>query len=137
MAKSLNRVTIIGNLGRDPEISALPSGNTVCKFSVATTESYKDKNGNWQDITDWHNVVLWERLAEFAQKNLHKGSKVYIEGKLKSRSYEKDGVTRYVTEIKGENIVLMSERSQNASEPGHDYHTDHSKHDMEDDDVPF
>ncbi len=107
MAKSLNRVTLLGNLGRDPELRTTPSGASVCNFSIATTESYKDKNDQWQEVTDWHNVVFWNRQAEVAGQYLKKGSKVYIEGKLKTRSYEKDGVTRYVTEVMGNNLVLL------------------------------
>lgn len=116
MAKSLNRVTILGNLGKDPEFQTTPSGASVCKFSVATTESYKDKSDNWQEVTDWHNVVFWNRLAEIANEYLQKGNKVYVEGKLKTRSYEKDGETKYITEIIGNNLVLLpnGDKKQNS-----------------------
>ncbi len=107
MAKSLNRVTLIGNLGKDPELRTTPTGQTVCNFSIATTESYKDKNDQWQEVTDWHNIVMWNRLAEVAGQYLKKGNKVYLEGKLKTRSYEKDGVTRYMTEVMVNNMVLL------------------------------
>jgi single-strand DNA-binding protein len=107
MAKSLNRVTLIGNLGKDPEIRTTPSGATVCNFSLATTETYKDKNDTWQEVTDWHNIVIWNRLGEVAGQYLKKGSKVYLEGKLKTRSYEKDGITRYMTEVFVNNMVLL------------------------------
>ncbi len=107
MAKSLNRVTLIGNLGKDPEVRTTPSGATVCNFSLATTETYKDKNDTWQEVTDWHNIVIWNRLGEVAGQYLKKGSKVYLEGKLKTRSYEKDGITRYMTEVFVNNMVLL------------------------------
>ncbi|MGE5479482.1 MAG: single-stranded DNA-binding protein [Chloroflexota bacterium] len=108
--KSLNRAQLIGNLGRDPELRSTPNGVPVCTISVATTDSYKDKSGAWQESTDWHTVVLWEKLAEIANQYLKKGSKVFIEGKIKTRSYEKDGVTRYVTEIRATNMLLLGGR---------------------------
>ena len=82
MARSLNRVQLIGNLGKDPELRATPSGKSVCTLSVATTESYKNSSGEWQDNTEWHRVVLWERLADVAAQYLKTGSKVFIEGRL-------------------------------------------------------
>ncbi len=124
MAKSLNRVTLLGNLGRDPEVRTTPSGATVCNFSIATTESYKDKNDQWQEVTDWHNVVFWNRQAEVAGQYLKKGSKVYIEGKLKTRSYEKDGVTRYVTEVMGNNLVLLPAGNMGGGQGGNVYNQD-------------
>lgn len=112
MAKSLNRVTLLGNVGKEPIIENTATGKTVCKFSIATTESYKDKSEQWQEVTDWHNVVIWGKLAEVAGKFLQKGSKVYIEGKLKTRSYDKDNITRYVTEVIADNMVLLPNGSQ-------------------------
>lgn len=96
----INKVILIGNLGKDPEIRKLEGGSSVGKFSVATNESYQDKAGNWQTLTEWHNVVVWRSLAERAEKQLKKGSTVYIEGKLTHRSYkDKDNIDRYVTEV--------------------------------------
>lgn len=105
---------LIGNLGKDPEVRHLENGTPVATFSVATNESYKDKTtGERRDITDWHNIVLWRGLAEVAEKYLKKGDQVYIEGKLKSRSYQdKEGVTKYITEVVGENMTMLSGRGE-------------------------
>ncbi len=117
MARSLNRVTLIGNLGQDPELRSLPSGQSVCKFTLATSESYKDKNGEWQEVTDWHNIVLWENLAREAGENLKKGSRAYVEGKIKNRSYEgKDGQKRYITEITATMCYPLVRTSTNSGE---------------------
>jgi len=121
MAKSLNRVTLIGNLGKDPELRSTPQGRSVTTLTLATTERYKDRNGNWQDITDWHRVVLWDRLAEVACEHLRKGSKVYIEGKLKTRNYEdKQGILRYVTEVLASNMVMMTVRREDNKDENND-----------------
>jgi single-strand DNA-binding protein len=112
--RGLNKVTLIGNLGKDPEIQILDGNIKVAKFSLATTETYRDTNGQKQSITDWHNVVLWRGLADLAQNYLHKGSSIYIEGKLKTRSYDdKDGQKRYVTEIIGEQLLLLDKKTDN------------------------
>ena len=113
MAYSLNRVTLIGNLGADPELRSTPQGTQVCTLKIATTERYKDKNGELKDSTEWHSVVLWDKLAEIASKYLKKGSKVYLEGKLKHRSYEKDGITRYITEIQALSMIMLSKETEN------------------------
>jgi len=116
MAKSLNRATILGYLGQDPEVRTIPQGNTVCNFNVATSELYKDK-----EYTEWHRIVLWDRLAEVAQNFLKKGSKVYIEGKIVTRSYEKDGVKHYITEIRGTNILLLDSKPSDESGSSSNY----------------
>ena len=104
----VNKVILIGNLGRDPEVRHLESGTSVASFSMATTESYKDRTtGERRDVTEWHNIVLWRGLADIAEKYLKKGSSVYIEGKLRTRSWEKDGVTRYTTEVVGDNLTML------------------------------
>lgn len=104
----VNKVILIGNLGRDPEVRHLESGASVASFSIATTESYKDRNtGERRDVTEWHNIVLWRGLADIAEKYLKKGSTVYIEGKLRTRSWEKDGVTRYTTEVVGDQMTML------------------------------
>ncbi len=96
----INRVTLLGNLGRDPEIRHLENGAAVVKFSMATNENYKDKNGEWQQQTEWHEVVMWRNLAERAAAQLKKGGLVYIEGKLTHREYtDKEGNKRYRTEV--------------------------------------
>ncbi len=115
MARSLNRVELIGNLGQDPELRNTPQGSSVCTLKVATSESYKDKNsGEWKDVTDWHRVVLWDNLAEYASKNLKKGSKIFTEGKIKTRNYEdKEGINRYITEIVANSLIILDPRTSN------------------------
>lgn len=104
----VNKTIILGNLGRDPEIRHLENGKAVANFSLATSESYKDRNGEKVTKTEWHAVVLWSPLAEIAEKYLHKGSQVYIEGKLTTRSWEdKQGITRYVTEVLAREMTLL------------------------------
>ncbi|WP_255702577.1 single-stranded DNA-binding protein [Fulvivirga ulvae] len=105
----VNKVIIVGRLGKDPEVRHLESGASVANFPVATSEVYKDRNtGERREQTEWHNVVLWRGLAEIAEKYLNKGDMVYIEGKLRTRSWEKDGVTRYTTEIVGDNMTMLT-----------------------------
>tara|TARA_R110000868_G_scaffold174782_3_gene411664 strand:- start:1852 stop:2298 length:447 start_codon:yes stop_codon:yes gene_type:complete len=112
----VNKVILVGHLSKDPEVRHLESGAAVANFSMATTESYKDKNGNRQDQTEWHNIVLWRGLAEVAEKYLKKGNLVYIEGKLKTRSWQdKEGATRYTTEIVGDNMTMLGSKSDNSS----------------------
>lgn len=107
----INKVILVGNLGRDPEVRHLESGTAVATFSLATSETYKDRNsGEKKTVTEWHNVVLWRGLAEIAEKYLHKGDQVYIEGKLRTRQWEKEGVTRYSTEIVGDNMTMLGSR---------------------------
>src|SRR5688572_10348772 len=107
----VNKVILVGRLGKDPEVRNLDNGATVANFTVATSESYKDKTtGEKKEITEWHNIVLWRGLAEVAQKYLHKGDMIYVEGKLRTRSWEKDGVTRYTTEIIADNMTMLSTR---------------------------
>lgn len=96
----INKVTLIGNLGGEPETKRLENGTMVARVGLATNENYKDKDGNWQKITEWHSVVLWRELAERAEKSLQKGMLVYVEGKISYRkSKDKDGVDRYYTDI--------------------------------------
>lgn len=104
----INKVILVGNLGKDPEVKYLDSGVAVANFSLATTENYKNKEGERVSQTEWHNVVLWRGLAEVAEKFLKKGSNIYIEGKIKTRKWEdKDGNTRYSTEILGDNMTML------------------------------
>lgn len=111
----VNKVTLIGRLGKDPEVRTLDSGTNIAKFSMATDESYKDKNGEWQTQTEWHNVILWRGLAERAEQSLRKGVLVYLEGKLTSRSWQDDqGNTNYITEVRGNYFrVLQKETNGN------------------------
>ena len=116
MSKSINKVILIGNLGRDPEVKYTQNGTPVANFSLAVNERFKDKSGQYQERTEWVNVVLWQRLAEIAGEYLKKGSKVYIEGRLQTRKYEKDGQTKYITEVIGSELVLLDARQESASE---------------------
>ena len=110
MAGSVNKVILIGNLGRDPEIRRLENGAVVANFPLATSETYTDRNtGEKRDNTDWHNIVAWRGLAEIIEKYVKKGTKIYVEGKLKTRSYQdKDNITRYVTEVLAEDMTILS-----------------------------
>ncbi|MFA6677349.1 MAG: single-stranded DNA-binding protein [Bacteroidales bacterium] len=112
---ALNKVMLIGNLGKDPEVRHLDSGIVVASFSIATTERYKDRNsGELKENTEWHNIVCWRRLAETVEKYVHKGSQIFIEGKLRTRSYQDRNnptVTRYTTEVVADNIQLLGRRS--------------------------
>jgi single-strand DNA-binding protein len=118
MAKSLNKVMLIGNLGKDPEVKYTPSGVPVAKFSLATNERYKDKGGEWQDRTEWHNIVAWQRLAEIVGEYVKKGSKVYIEGRLQTSSWEdkQSGEKKYRTEIVANDLVLLGGRGDSSGE---------------------
>ncbi|MEZ5084323.1 MAG: single-stranded DNA-binding protein [Bacteroidales bacterium] len=106
----INKVILIGNLGRDPEVMTFDNGVKKASFSLATTESYKNKEGQRIEQTEWHNIVIWRGLAEVAEKYLRKGSQVYIEGRIKTRSYEQDGIKKYVTEIYADNMTMLGKR---------------------------
>lgn len=140
MAFSMNKVLLIGNVGQEPDVRTIPSGSQVCKLSLATTERYKDKStGEWKDSTEWHNVVLWDFLAERVQKYVKKGSKICIEGKNQTRSYEKDGVTHYRTEVLARDLILLDPKPGSSSESFGETSTQSEvvaeSHD--DDDIPF
>src|ERR1700745_3343733 len=119
--KSLNRVQLIGNLGKDPEIKYTPQGTPVAKLTIATNERFKDKAGEWQDRTECHNVVLWQRLAEIAGEHLKKGNKVYIEGRLQTRSWDdkQTNQKKYMTEVVAGTMVLLGGRSEGAGGEAH------------------
>ena len=117
--RGVNRVILIGNLGKDPDMQYLEGNIGVAKFSLATTETYKDRGGKLVSQTEWHSVVLWRGLADLAQKYLHKGSLVYIEGRLKTRSWEdKEGNKKFATEIVGDNLIMLDKRGD-----GNNYQT--------------
>lgn len=118
MAKSVNKVILVGNLGKDPEVKYTPSGVPVAKFSLATNERYKDKAGEWQDRTEWHNIVAWQRLAEIVGEYVKKGSKIYIEGRLQTSSWEdkQSGEKKYRTEIVAQDLVLLGGRGEGDGE---------------------
>ena len=110
----VNKVILLGNLGKDPEVRQLESSNKVARFSIATHENYRDKSGEWQEITDWHNVVLWGPLAERAERFLQKGSLVFIEGKLKTRKWtDSSGVDKYTTEVVASTMRMLDKRDPN------------------------
>ena len=107
---------MVGRLGKDPEVRHLESGATVANFSMATSETYKDKNtGERREQTEWHNIVLWRGLADVAEKYLKKGDMIYVEGKIRTRSWEKDGITRYTTEVVGDNMTMLGGGRENIS----------------------
>ncbi len=111
MARGLNKVMLIGNLGADPEVRYTPSGQAVATFRVATSRRRRDPNGNMIDETEWHRIVAWERLAELAQNYLHKGRQVYVEGRLQTRQWtDQQGQQRYTTEIVANDITLLGAR---------------------------
>ena len=111
MARGINKVILVGNLGSDPELRYTGSGTAVCNFSLATSESYKDRDGNQVENTEWHRVVAWARLAEICGEYLKKGRQVYIEGQLQTRQWEdKDGNTRYTTEVKAREMQMLGSR---------------------------
>jgi len=152
MAGSINKVILIGNLGKDPEVRHLESGVAVCNFSIATGETYKDRNsGEKVTHTEWHNIVLWRGLAEVAEKYLKKGAKIYVEGKLRTRSWQdQEGNTRYTTEILGDNMTMLGkvgDVNSDAAAPAQPPITqkkedkplgeEFSKPDSDNDDLPF
>ena len=145
MAGSVNKVILLGNLGIDPDIRTMQNGKKVCNLSIATSESWKDKDtGMDQEKTEWHRVVLWRRLAEIAGEYLKKGSKIYVEGQLQTRKWEQDGQTRYTTEIVAREMQFLdSKGSREGSNVGSsDMPEEASAPDVadsgiEDDDIPF
>lgn len=142
----VNKVILIGNLGADPEVRSLESGVKVATINVATSESFKDRNGERQTQTEWHRVVLWRGLAEVVEKYLKKGSQVYIEGRLRTRSYEdQDGKKLYVTEIEARDLTMLGRRDDSSSDSSQASQTPsqsepkktESSNDNDADDLPF
>jgi single-strand DNA-binding protein len=150
---SVNKVILVGNVGKDPETRHLEGGNTVSKFSLATSEVYKNKEGEKITNTEWHNIVLWKGLAEIAEKYVKKGSQLYIEGRIRTRSYtDQDNNTKYITEIIGDSMQMLGKRNEGGpgdssaksqSEPSGstgnpvDINEDISKTRGDNDDLPF
>jgi single-strand DNA-binding protein len=133
MSKGINKVILIGNLGNDPESRKMPNGNTVTAISIATSENWKDKAGAKHEKTEWHKVVLFQRLAEVAAQYLKKGAKVYIEGKLQTRKYtDKNGQERTVTEIVGNELQMLGGGTDNPIN-----HKTIEEEDTFDDQIPF
>jgi single-strand DNA-binding protein len=147
---SINKVILVGNVGKDPDIRHLDNNVSVANFTLATSESYTNKNGERITNTEWHNIVAWRGLAEVCEKYVQKGKQLYIEGKIRTRSYEQDGVKKYMTEIYADTLQMLgrkddfqndsaSERSSaTVSEPnGNNGSFDNSPGDTEEDDLPF
>lgn len=139
----INKAIIVGNLGRDPEVRYTPDGTAVANFSVATSETWNDKqSGEKKERTEWHRVVAWRRLGEICGEYLHKGSQVYVEGKLQTRSWEQDGVTRYTTEIIATTVQFLGGRDGGSGRPASSSRPDQGypeppMMDTQEDDIPF
>lgn len=117
--RGVNRVMLIGNLGKDPDVQHLEGNIAVAKFPLATTETYKDRSGKLVSQTEWHTVVLWRGLAELAQKYLHKGSLIYVEGRLRTRSWDdKEGNKKFATEVVGDNLIMLDKRGDGTHHGG-------------------
>ena len=142
---SVNKVILVGNLGKDPELRYTPSGTAVCTFSLATTDRFKNKQGEQQERTEWHNIVVWAGLAEICGKYLTKGKQIYIEGRIQNRSYDdRDGNKRYITEIVANEMQMLSRAgdqgggSGRPTESTEDYaHASQEPPFNPDDDIPF
>lgn len=135
MAKDLNKVLLIGRLGKDPEMKYTDKGIAYTSFSLATGSTYKDANGNDVDATEWHNIIVWRKLAEICGQYLRKGSRIYCEGRLKTSSSEKDGSKRYFTNIEMTDMIMLDSKGSNINV---NEATDSEKDSaQEDDDLPF
>lgn len=140
---SVNKAILVGNLGRDPEVRYLPSGQTKASFSIATTESFSDRSGQKQERTEWHNIVVWGKLAEVCGQYLKKGRQVYVEGRISNRQYEaKDGTKRYVTEIVAQTVQFLGGRAGAGANGGMEEPADFgagapTPAAMDDEDIPF
>jgi single-strand DNA-binding protein len=118
---TLNKVILIGNIGKDPEVRYLEGGIAIAKFPMATKEIFTDKNGQKNEHTDWHHIVMWKNLAERAEKNLKKGKQIYVEGKIRSRSWEdKEGNSRHITEIIADNFFILGRKEDSINETQND-----------------
>ncbi len=133
----INKVILVGNLGKDPEVRHLEGDVSVARFTLATSESYKDKSGNKVEQTEWHNIVVWRGLADVAEKYLKKGSTIYLEGKIKTRSYDKDGSKHYTTDIIADSFTMLGGKKDGApsSEAGGGTTTETTP--TKSDDLPF
>ncbi len=146
MPKSVNKVILVGNVGKDPEVKYSTSGTPIAKFSLATNERFKDRNHEWQERTEWHSIVAWQRLAEIVGEYVAKGSKVYIEGKLQTTSWEdrQSGERKYRTEIVARDLLLLGPREKSGGDrqgPTHNENEDQPSHagsgEIVDQDIPF
>jgi single-strand DNA-binding protein len=121
--RSVNKVILLGRLGKDPEVKYTPSGTAVAKFSLATSDRFKDKDGNWQDRTEWHNLTAWARTAEIVGEYLKKGSQVYVEGSLRTHSWDdkQTGQKKYMTEVNINELVMLGGKSDGAGGGGGEF----------------
>lgn len=135
--RGVNKVILIGNLGADPELRYTANGTAVARLNIATTETYVDRDGNRQEQTEWHRVVAWRKLAEICGQYLSKGRQVYIEGRLRTTSYEKDGIKRYTTEIEAREMLMLGSAGDRGT--GRDYEAPFSPPEggVPEDDIPF
>jgi len=138
----INKVILVGNLGKDPEVRTLENGAKVANFTLATSETYKNKEGQRVTTTEWHNIVLWRGLADIAERFLRKGNQVYIEGKIKSRTWDdKDGNKRYITEILGDNLTMLGSKRDSDNSDSTPASSENTAPDVkagdEKDDLPF
>lgn len=135
---SLNKVMLIGNLGRDPEVRYMPNGEAVCNFSIATTDTWKDKQGQKQDRTEWHNIVMYRRLAEIAGEYLRKGSAVYVEGRIQTRKWQdkNTGQDRYMTEVIADQMQMLGSRTGGGAAPMGGENQDRGYEDFNQDPTP-
>ena len=148
MPKSVNKVILVGNVGKDPEVRYSQSGTPVANFSLATNERFKDRSGEWQDRTEWHNIVAWQRLAEIVGEYVAKGSKVYVEGNLQTASWEdrQSGERKYRTEIVARDLLLLGPRENSGGDHQRPTHNENQNQDQPshagsgeivDQDIPF
>ena len=148
MPKSVNKVILVGNVGKDPEVRYSQSGTPVANFSLATNERFKDRNDAWQDRTEWHNIVAWQRLAEIVGEYVAKGSKLYVEGKLQTTSWEdrQSGERKYRTEIVARDLLLLGPRENSGGDHQRQTHNENQNQDQPshtgsgeivDQDIPF
>ena len=146
MPRSVNKVILVGNVGKDPEVRYLQSGTPVANFSLATNERFKGRNGEWQERTEWHSIVAWQRLAEIVREYVAKGSKLYVEGKIQTSSWEdrQSGVRKYRTEIVARELLLLGPRENGGrdhqsptSDDQEDQRSQASSSESVDEDVPF
>ena len=139
---SLNKVMLIGNLGKDPEVRFTASGQAVASFSLATSEKFKGKTGEWEERTEWHNITLWGKLAEIAGEYLSKGKTIYVEGRLQTRKWQdKSGNDRYTTDIVGDKMQMLSPKGERSggdtSSAPKSSASSHEEPPFQDDDIPF
>ena len=145
MARSVNKAILVGHVGKDPDIQYTPSGKPVAKFSLATNERFKTRDGEWEERTSWHNIVAWQRLAEIVGDFVKAGSRVYLEGRLETSSWEdkQSGETKYRTEIIARDLVLLDARKNGDTAsgshhfPSEDHDRGHEESTVNDSDIPF